>query len=192
MSSTSIQNGLNEVRLFGDCPWCGNAAVPLRDYMCFHAIEPCCYTLYWKLQTKVWGAVRKFPHRKVNTETQFETLVDHFYECIHEDRRFLKENQVILHRIETHLGEFESDLKEFLGFVVRLFIARGILTLLKEDDMIKQHCIVCGMPFSDTWRHEICYHCIERIGKPPEKSKSAKAPPVESPKLKGMHYRKNY
>lgn len=190
MNTQIPQIGLKEVRFLGTCHWCNTHAVSLRDYLCYDAIKPCCYTLYHRLPPKVYSAVRLFPYRKVNIETQFDTLVDKFYECVMKDRRFIRENEESIRRIEKTLAEYRSDLKDFLRFVVRLLIVRGIIDLKSKDDFIKQHCILCGRLFSNNWKVEICPTCIETIGQPPEKMETDAPISPENARPQGMHYRK--
>jgi hypothetical protein len=81
--------GAIEKRFIGDCPWCGEEVILLRDYMCSKNSGICCYDFYRLLPNKVSIALRSFPNRTVDISTQFDELIDSFYECCHTGQRSL-------------------------------------------------------------------------------------------------------
>ncbi len=194
MVTQSNKIGKMEVRSNGDCPWCGRARSNLKDYMCYDVMGNCCHSFFRLFQPKIHAAIRDFPNRKVNAETQFDQLLNKFHEQIKSDKRLMKDEEKHYVKIDSYLKEYNSDITEFLEFLIRIYIVRGVIPIKMIDDYVKLNCIICGREFSDTWAHEICSLCMETVGKPSNAASQDKTASLTSSSLQqkrtGMHVRR--
>ncbi|MBI1388780.1 MAG: hypothetical protein GC154_10075 [bacterium] len=191
MPSGSHDVGKLERRFIGDCPWCGKRGVHIRDYLCYHVLDPCCHELYRALLGKVSIALRAFPNSTINADSQFEDLAREFLKVYEKDRKFKERYQKNMENIEAHMAETHHEMVDFFRFLFRLYIIREQIKVIKQDELVKQFCTICGMKFANVSRTEICQGCIERMGAPSDEflSVNIEQPAAKKP-IRGMHYKK--
>ncbi len=184
MSGNAFKVGSKEVRTpIGECPWCGLDRATLRDYLCYHTVNPCCHEIFRAIPGKASLALREFSGGKVNSDKDFERFVALFHKNFKEDKRLYPRFEPTIDKIATFQVECDGKLADFFQFLIRLYIARGYIEMKGSfmEAMGKQ-CMVCAKDLAQGSRHELCSSCLEVVGQPEGDFGADAPPPEEAPK----------
>ncbi|MBN2326277.1 MAG: hypothetical protein JXR73_03920 [Candidatus Omnitrophica bacterium] len=168
----------------------------LKDYMCYHYDQPCCYKLFLALPIKISNTLRQFPKRRVTLDKDFEKFIVLLYKSLIEDKRIMNNVQyaVSIQKIENHEGSDKGGLESFLKFVVRVMIAREEINFRGKQDMINRTCIFCGKEYPElnNVKNFICDDCVQKLGLIivdfHKEQKTAQPRKTPSPTIQGAFY----